>query len=107
DGVGELDVDAEVVRVQLELVALAERMLGLDVHVQACDRAVKAQPPVLVVVGVGLELHGSRGSRRGVLPGTVARVSPLHRSAPARETGNRKPETGNREPGTGEPGNRK
>ena len=38
DGVGELDVDAEVVGIELELVALEQRALLVDVHEQASRR---------------------------------------------------------------------
>ena len=40
DRVGELDVDAEVVRVELELVAGAVRMVAVDGHHQRGDVAV-------------------------------------------------------------------
>ena len=54
DRVGELDVDADVVAVELQLV-VPEAPLGLDVHRQRRDVSVDREAPVHVVVGVGLE----------------------------------------------------
>jgi hypothetical protein len=51
DGVGELEVDAEVVAV--------------DVHHQAGDRAVEGELPVLVAARVGLETDGRARRRVG------------------------------------------
>ena len=55
-GVVELDVDAEVVGVQLQLVARAQAAVLVDVHRQRGDRAVDGEPPVPVGVRVGAEL---------------------------------------------------
>ena len=55
DGVGELDVDAEVVRVQLQLVVGRQAGVLAHVHRERGDRAVEGQLPVLVAVGVGVE----------------------------------------------------
>jgi hypothetical protein len=46
DGVGELDIDAEVVGVELELVALEQRRLLIDVHQQRRDVAVDLELPM-------------------------------------------------------------
>ena len=46
NGVGELDVDAEVVGVQLQPVVRPEAAVFLDVHRQRGDGAVERQPPV-------------------------------------------------------------
>ena len=50
-GVGELDVDAEVVGIQLQPVVLPQAALLRDVHRQRRNRAVERQSPVLVLVG--------------------------------------------------------
>ena len=55
DGVGELDVDAEVVGVQLQLVVGGQAGVLAHVHRQRRDGAVEGQLPVLVAVGAGLE----------------------------------------------------
>ena len=55
DGVGELDVDAEVVGVELQLVVVGQAGVLAHVHRQRGDRAVEGQLPVLVGVGVGFE----------------------------------------------------
>ena len=48
--VGELDVDAEVVRIELELVAGIEAAILVDVQRQRRDRAVERELPVRVAV---------------------------------------------------------
>src|SRR6185295_3900720 len=53
--VGELDVDAEVVAVELELVAGREALVLGDVERQPGDRAVEGQLPVVVPVRRGFE----------------------------------------------------
>ena len=55
DGVGELDIDAEVVRVELELVAFGERLVFLDVHRECGDVAVALEFPVPVAIRRRLE----------------------------------------------------
>jgi hypothetical protein len=64
DRVGELEVDAEVVRVELQLVAGPHPAVLLDVHREAGDVALDLQPPVAVPVGRGLEADGGVGLRR-------------------------------------------
>ena len=59
-GVGELDVDGEVVRVQLQPVLGRQPRVLAHVHRQRGDGAVEGQLPVLVAVGMGVE-----GDRRG------------------------------------------
>ena len=56
DGVVELDVDAEVVAVELQLVVVAQAGVGRDPHRQGGDRAVEGQLPV----AVGGRLGGER-----------------------------------------------
>ena len=53
--VGELDVDAEVVAVQLELVAWLERLVLGHVEVERGHRSVEGELPVVVAIGLGLE----------------------------------------------------
>ena len=56
-GVVELDVHAEVVGVQLQLVARDQAALLVDVHGQGGDRAVDGEPPVPVLPGMRAEVH--------------------------------------------------
>src|SRR5262245_33930604 len=53
--IGELDVDAEVVRVELELVARADARVFGDVHGQRRDLAGEGQPPVSIPGGRRIE----------------------------------------------------
>ena len=55
DGVGELDVDAEIVGVELQLVVRRQARVLAHVHRERGDRAVEGQLPVLVVVRVGIK----------------------------------------------------
>ncbi len=62
DGVVELDVDAEVVRVELELVAGAQAGVLVEVGKQRRQRPVELELPVLVAGGLGLivdPVHGT------------------------------------------------
>ena len=55
----QLDVHAEVVGVQLQLVPRPEGLVGIDVHVQPGDRPVDRELPVRVAAWIGLEVgHG-------------------------------------------------
>lgn len=58
DRIIQLDVDAEVIRVQLELVVLEQATRAIDVHGKACDVAVYRQVPVAIVTGRGLKSQG-------------------------------------------------
>ena len=60
DGVGELDVDAEVVGVELQLVVVGQAGVLAHVHRERRDRAVEGQLPV--PVGVGMSIEGDHGS---------------------------------------------
>ena len=62
DRVGELDVDAEVVGVELELVAGPEALVLGHLHVEAGDGAVDLELPVPVGVGMGLEADVGLGA---------------------------------------------
>src|SRR5712692_10118937 len=50
----QLDVDAQIVRVQLELVAGADAAIFVDVHRHGRDDAVVRDAPVPVAGGIGL-----------------------------------------------------
>src|SRR5262249_26138997 len=70
DRVGELDVDGEVVRVELELVAGPKRVIAIDRHHQRRDLAARGQPPVPIPARVrvkGRRIHGDRLSGNLVL----------------------------------------
>ena len=56
DGVVQLDVHAEVVGVELQLVAGPEAAVLPHVHGQRGDAAVEAEPPVLVSPRLGPEV---------------------------------------------------
>src|SRR5580700_11258592 len=64
DRVGQFDVDAKVVRVQLELISAEQRRGWIDVHGQRRDRAVERQLPVAVAGWVGLKIDHVRCSGR-------------------------------------------
>ena len=53
--VGKLDIDAEVVRVELELVAFGERLIFLDVHRQRRYGSIDLKLPVPVLIRRRLE----------------------------------------------------
>ena len=55
DGVGELDIDAEVVRVELQLITVGQRLVFLDVHRERRDASVDLEFPVTVLVRRRLE----------------------------------------------------
>ncbi len=56
DGVGELDVDAEIVGIELQLVAFVQPALLVDVHGERRDVAVDGELPMAVVRRIGLEI---------------------------------------------------
>ena len=85
DRVVQLDVHAQVVGVQLQLVAIAQAAVLGDVHRQRRDRPVDRQPPVPVTGRIGLEtdqgtitatarLHG--GDRAHRAPGRCCHACP-------------------------------
>ena len=75
-GIGKLDVDAQIVRVQLELVALEQAGVLVDVHQQFGHVAVELQLPVTVAGRLGLEVDAL--GHDGVTP-TVCRADILAR----------------------------
>ena len=56
DGVGQFDIDAEIVGIELELVALEQRALLVDVHQQRGDVAVDLELPMAIARRLGLEI---------------------------------------------------
>ncbi len=54
--VGELDVDPEVVRVELQGVPGREAAVGIDLHLERGDGAVDRETPVPVAVWVAFEV---------------------------------------------------
>ncbi len=60
DGIRELDVDAEIVRIELQAVVGREPAVFLHVHRQRRDGAVERQLPVQITRGIPLEVDGRR-----------------------------------------------
>ena len=56
DGIGEFDVNAEIVGIQFELVAFEQRALFIDVEKERRDIAVDLELPVPVAGRIGLEI---------------------------------------------------
>ena len=56
DGVGKLDIDAEIVGIELELVALEQRALLVDVEKERGDIAVDLELPMAIAGRLGLEV---------------------------------------------------
>ena len=56
DGVGQFDVDAEVVGIELQFVAIEQPAGLVDIHDEVRDRAVRLDPPVAVAGGIGLKI---------------------------------------------------
>ena len=54
--VGELDVDAEIVGIQLELITLEQAAILVDIHGQGRNLAIDIQLPVPVARRIGLEI---------------------------------------------------
>ena len=61
-GVGEFDVDAEIVGIQLELIALEQAAILVDVHGQRRDVAVDGELPVPVARRIGLKIDVFRAA---------------------------------------------
>ncbi len=79
DGVGEFDIDAEVVGIQFQFVAVQQAASWIDVHGQCGDRAVERQFPVAVAGRVGLEIDhvAEPRCRSAMKPVMAARVASL------------------------------
>ena len=61
-GVGQLDIDAEIVGIQLELIALEQAGILVDVHGQRRDVAVDVELPMPVARRIGLEIDVLRAA---------------------------------------------
>ena len=61
-GIGQLDIDAEIVRIQLELVAFEQPAILIDIHRQRRDVAIDGDFPVLVARRIGLEIDVFRAT---------------------------------------------
>ena len=57
--VRQLDVDAEIVRIELELVALEQGALLVHIHQQGRDLAVDGEFPMPVLRRIGLEIDAA------------------------------------------------
>ena len=55
-GIGKLDVDAEIVGIELELIAVEQPGVLVDVHEELGDIAVEFQLPVAIARGLCLEI---------------------------------------------------
>ena len=60
--VGEFDIDAEVVGIQLELIALEQPAVLVDVHGQRRDVAIDLELPMPVARRIGLEIDVFRAA---------------------------------------------
>ena len=80
-GVGKLYVDAEVVRVELQLIALEQRRCLVDVERQLCDLAHTGKLPVPIGLRRALKVDTPR--RRPELYCMLRHRFPLHRCRPA------------------------
>ena len=83
DGVGELDIDAEIVGVEFQRIVAGDGAALVDIERERGDGPVDAEPPVAVVVRVGAEVdhraHAlSRSASLLVAPETIGRVPSRH-----------------------------
>ena len=63
-GVRELDVDAEIVGIELELIALEQPAVLVDIHGQGRDIAIDGELPVPVALWIGLEIDVCGATRQ-------------------------------------------
>ncbi len=66
-GVGQLDVDAEIVGIQLELIAFEQAAILIDVHGQRRDVACDIQLPVPVARRIGLKIDVAGAARKDAI----------------------------------------
>ena len=65
NGVGQFNIHAEVVGIELELVAIGERLIFLHVHRERGDRPVYRKLPVFVLFGRSLKVdHADANAER-------------------------------------------
>ena len=57
DGIGEFDIDAEVVGIEFEFVTLGERLVFLDIHGEGRDGTGSLDFPVLIALGRRLKIN--------------------------------------------------
>ena len=60
--VGQLDIDAEIVGIQLELIAFEQPAILVDIHGQRRDIAVDGELPVPVARRIGLKIDVARAT---------------------------------------------
>ena len=60
DDVGQLDVDAEVVGIQLQLIAFEQAAILVDIHEEVGDRPVIVHAPMAIARRIDLEIDGLR-----------------------------------------------
>jgi hypothetical protein len=62
-GIVELDVDAQVIRIEFELIAFEQAGILVDIHDQLGHLAIELELPVAIARGLGLEVdamcHGA------------------------------------------------
>lgn len=80
NSIGELDVDRKVIRVEFQLVVLAQSSDGIDVHIEVRHPVIESEPPVPVSIGVSLKIDhwGSVGLAARRIIG-VGSIRALHR----------------------------
>ena len=74
--VREFNIDAEIVGVQLELVAFEQPAILVDIHGQRCDVAIDCELPMPVARRIGLEIDVAGTARKDA-------VFPGHRPSPS------------------------
>jgi hypothetical protein len=55
-GIGQFDIDAEIVGIQLELVAFEQPAILIDIHRERRDVAIDGDFPMLIARRIGLEI---------------------------------------------------
>jgi hypothetical protein len=78
--VGELDIDAEIVGIEFQLIAFEQRALLVHVHDERGDLAVDAELPMAIARRLGLEIDPRRAIRQSLAvrqsaPGAVVEFS--------------------------------
>ena len=57
----QLDIDAEIIGIELELVAFPQPAVFIDIHGQGGDRPVAGERPVFIVFRTGFVMDLGRG----------------------------------------------
>ena len=65
--VGEFDIDAEIVGIQLELIALEQPAILVDIHGQRRDVAIDGELPMPVARRIGLEIDVLGAARENAI----------------------------------------